>query len=198
MLERHTLLCRLVEKLETIRGRTRFQKMLFIAKELGYPISENFAWGNYGVYSADLQSELDFLASEGFLQETDIGSEELPQFQYTIGENGSQLLRSSERLASEDDEETFPDAEQEGIYWTFGNKELQKLEGFLQNLNDEDVPKLELWSSILYLQKSQRDRENLISFLSYLKPKFNRRSVEAALDSIQNLEEWRLRGTGGD
>ncbi len=192
MLERHVLLCRMVDKLGSIRGRTRFQKMLFVAKDLGYPIPENFAWGNYGVYSADLQSELDYLSSERFLEERNVGSSDRPEFEYRLSEKGQKLLAISQRLASEDDEETFPDPKYEGVFRTFGNKELQELENALSHLNDVEISTLELWSSIKYLQRSERDRESLVSFLQYLKPRFSGPDIEEAMESITSLEQWRI------
>jgi uncharacterized protein YwgA len=59
----------MLRKIGTVRGRTRFQKMIFLLKEkenidLGY----NFIPYYYGPYAQDLQLELDMLEAAGFIQ----------------------------------------------------------------------------------------------------------------------------------
>ncbi len=190
MLERHVLLCTLVEMMGRVRGRTRFQKMLYISKALGYSIPENFGWGNYGVYSADLQSELDMLSKEEFLREEDVGSDR-PEYEYSLADKGRGLLEKSRRLASEDDDESFPEAEFEGIFRSFGNREIDELGGLLHELNRAEVSDLELWSSILFLGQSERDRGGLVSFLHYLKPNFSPSMIEKAIDVVEKLGQWK-------
>jgi len=58
-----------LSKLGTVRGRTRFQKLMFLLKEkedidLGY----KFIPYCYGPYAHDLQLELDMLEAAGFIQ----------------------------------------------------------------------------------------------------------------------------------
>lgn len=55
--------------LDNIRGRTKLQKIIFILQQLGYNFEEDYKYHYYGPYSADLQIEVDYLVSQGYLSE---------------------------------------------------------------------------------------------------------------------------------
>lgn len=64
----------ILNKLSVIRGRTRFQKIIFLLKQkdkihFGY----NFIPYYYGPYSRDLQLELNLLEAAGYVQVTPKG-----------------------------------------------------------------------------------------------------------------------------
>ncbi len=181
------MLCKIIAGLGSIRGRKRFQKSLYIAKALGYPVPEDFVWGNYGVYSSQLQSELDSLVRERLLVERNVANAgQPPEYDYSLGAEGTKLLERARALAAEAEEAGSPLIEGDDPVATIGNNEIEALKGFLQSMSDKSVRELELWSSILYLRQSEKNVENLISFLRYLKPQY---SVEDIQNGIREVGE---------
>ena len=189
ILERDVLLCRIVASLGHIRGRKRFQKAMYIAKALGYTVPEEFAWGNYGVYSPELQWELDSLAKHGLVLERNVaGIGQSPEYEYALGTDGLRLLDKQRTLAAKSDEFDSPLVEGSNPVATFGNNEIEALVGFLRTLIGHPVNDLELWSSILYLRQSEGNMENLISFLRYLKPKYSAEDIRQGIAEVQELQ----------
>jgi len=59
----------ILRKIGTVRGRTRFQKMIFLLNEKeDIDLSYKFIPYHYGPYAQDLQLELDMLEAAGFIQ----------------------------------------------------------------------------------------------------------------------------------
>src|SRR5256885_292359 len=59
----------LLNALDTIEGRKKFQKTVHILKELKTPFQERFEYSYYKMYSSQLKGELDALEREGLLNE---------------------------------------------------------------------------------------------------------------------------------
>src|SRR5437016_3934444 len=101
MMERDIRLCKLIDSLGHVKGRKRFQKLMYIAKALGYPVPEEFVWGNYGVYSSDLQWELDSLCKDEIVIERNVASPgQEPEYDYSLASGGRRLLDQALMLAS--------------------------------------------------------------------------------------------------
>lgn len=62
-------IAQLVHLLKRVEGRKKFQKLVHILQELGQPFPERFEYSYYGMYSAELRSELETLANESFVEE---------------------------------------------------------------------------------------------------------------------------------
>ena len=183
----------MVRTLGRIRGRKRFQKMWFIAKALGYPIPENFVWGNFGVYSYELQSEIDHLVGEGLLKEINVSSpKDPPEYEYSLDSKGEALLEQTIKLEAREPNEDSGMIEDIGPIPELGNNELLLLGEFLRSLESIAARKLELLSSLLYLKPSEKNEESLISFLMYLKPQFTKEEIEGGLKEIESLGNWKF------
>lgn len=59
----------LFQIVNNVRGRTKLQKLVFILQQLGFNFEEDYIYHYYGPYSADLQLEVDYLVSQGYLAE---------------------------------------------------------------------------------------------------------------------------------
>ncbi|NUU95810.1 hypothetical protein XO10_05885 [Marinitoga sp. 1135] len=66
-----------------IKGRKKFQKIIYILKNLGVDFPEKFTYHYYGPYSQDLQLELDELVELRYLNE----ELERKSYKYTINYN---------------------------------------------------------------------------------------------------------------
>ncbi len=188
MLERDVLLCRIVASLVHIRGRKRFQKSMYLAKALGYPVPEEFAWGNYGVYSSELQWEIDSMVKEGLLVEQNLSKAgEDPEYDYSIGNGGRTLLEKAMQLATRNEAAEPSLSEEADPISTVGNNEMDALIDFLRRLNTKSVRDLELWSSILYLKPSERNEATMIAFLRYLKPQYSEGDIRKGMKEVDAL-----------
>lgn len=81
---------------EAIEGRTRFQKMIFLLLKHGNFFNQqyDFIAHNYGPYSTELQSDIDDLIREGFLEVNFKTVEEGKiKYEYAITSGGISLLQ---------------------------------------------------------------------------------------------------------
>jgi len=188
VIERDIMLCKIISSLGSVRGRKRFQKSMFIAKALGYPVPEDFIWGNYGVYSSRLQWELDSLVRDGVIVERNVAAAgQPPEYEYSVGSEGNKLLDRVKALAAEAEEAGLGLSEETDPISAIGNNEIEALTGFLQRTGGTPVRDLELWSSILYLRQSEKNDENLISFLRYLKPQYSVEDIRRGFGGVEEL-----------
>jgi len=59
----------LLEEAESIKGRTKFQKIVYILKNKEVPFKEKFKYHYFGPFSSDLQLEIDELVDRNILVE---------------------------------------------------------------------------------------------------------------------------------
>ncbi len=188
VIERDIMLCEVIAGLGNIRGRKRFQKSMFIAKALGYPVPEDFVWGNYGVYSSQLQWELDSLVRDEMIVERNAAKPGQPaEYDYSVDAGGAQLLERAKMLAAEVGEAGSSLNQADDPVSCIGNNEIVALIAFLRKMSEKSVRDLELWSSILYLRQSEKNDENLISFLRYLKPQYSVEDVQKGIGEVEGL-----------
>lgn len=69
MLRDHASIVRFVAQAQGITGRKKLQKMMYIAKKLGYPVHEKYEFHMYGPYSEELTARIEELCTMGFLSE---------------------------------------------------------------------------------------------------------------------------------
>lgn len=82
---------------EPIAGRTRLQKMMFLLQQQlkNIPQNYNFHAYDYGPYSSNLQSDVDNLIVEGYLQEIKMEMMDGKyMYRYQITNEGSDLVNS--------------------------------------------------------------------------------------------------------
>jgi len=144
MLEEYIPLCFAVDKLKTINGRKRFQKMIFLSKTACMPFDEIFEWNNFGPFSKELASEIDALCKMDFFNESYDGME----YQYALTKKGKEFL---DKTADKE-----PD-----LY--------KKFERILSILDKYDTKNLEILSSIKFLEDRSYDLDYIKVFLDYTK-----------------------------
>jgi uncharacterized protein YwgA len=62
-------LLQLLHLLKRVEGRKKLQKLVHILQERGVPFPEQFEYSYYGMYSAQLRSEVERLESEKLVDE---------------------------------------------------------------------------------------------------------------------------------
>jgi len=204
-LEREALLLSMVGKCGEIKGRKKFQKMLYVAKAMGYPVREDFEWANYGVFSSQLQTEIDSLVNDEKILEVDISGAERPEYRYTLTRKGAETVEELDRIAGILSSGVAREGgviqlnRGENLATLVGNQEMEALFKFLEYLNAQSTRILELWSSLLYLRLTEKNEQNLISFLHYLKPQYSREEISEGIAEVEELARWefgRVRESG--
>ena len=167
MFKEYVPICFAVKKCNVIYGRKKFQKMIYLSKELGIPFHETFIWNNYGPYSEELAAEIDSLCKMEFLSEDFDGLE----YSYKITQIGENFLDKS---ASE-----FNDI-------------FQYFEEILKILNEYESMQLEKLASIKFLLNQGYDNSYINTFLNYSK-NYSNDEIEKGKNMLsslfKNLEE---------
>lgn len=170
--EKYAIVCKVIDACGTLSGRKKFHKIMYICKELNYPIHETFKWANYGVYSSELSGEIEALQSSGFVNEIQSKNSAYTTYDYTISDDGKIFLdKMKEDLLQNCDEKSF-----------------DRFLNFVKQLNQHSSRDLELFSSIMFLSKDGEGQEDLISFLEYLKPKYPRNEIVEGIDAVGKLK----------
>lgn len=124
-----------------IKGRTKFQKMVYILQNKGISFSEKFKYHYYGPYSSELQLEIDELVDRGIFKE----KEEGPSSKYELNSG-------------------FKDYE-------IRDKEIKRNGTLIKFLVEQDYQELELVATMYYLQNiGYTDWNMILGKLKILKP----------------------------
>lgn len=131
----------LLKYVGVIKGRTKFQKMVYILQNNGISFSEKFRYHYYGPYSSELQLEIDELVDRGIFKE----KEEGPSSKYELNS-------------------VVTDIE-------ITDREIQRNGKLIKFLVEQDYQELELVATIYYLKNIGYTDWNMIKGkLKILKP----------------------------
>ena len=136
MLRSNYFLLKFFNEIKTMRGRKKFQKIIYILKYIGCPIEYRFFMHYYGPYSSDLASSVDNLVEKDLLSEglhtVGLG---LQEFSYKLTSEGKIYLKQLEK------NDIDGELRKKTAGWV----------GVLKTLNNDfNVNELELTSTILY------------------------------------------------
>lgn len=169
--EKYAIVGKTVDACGTLSGRKKFHKILYMCKELNFPIHETFKWANYGVYSSELSGEIEEMQNSGFVNETRSESGSYITYEYTLSDDGKIFLDNMK-------EDLLRNCE--GVLF-------DKFLDLVKRLNQFSSRDLELFSSIMFLSKDGEEQEDLIPFLEYLKPQYSRNEILAGIDKVKTL-----------
>lgn len=153
-----------------VDGRKKLQKMIYVAKVLGYPITEDFTLYLYGPYSEELAGELQCM------KELKILTENMLDSSYTIKltENGKTFL------------ENF----RANIVQKMGRETLEKMEKLLEELSSYNPWKLELIATLFYFYHvGYRDFNELQNVVRRVKPKFSSEEIRTMTEKVCLLND---------
>ena len=153
-----------------VDGRKKLQKMIYVAKTLGYPFTEGYTIYWYGPYSHELAAELKRM------NELDLLSEESRDSSYVI-----KLTRSGK---------AFLEHFKHGITKEMGNDKLNKMEDLLKKLSQYEPWKLEILATLFYFYEIEhRDFETLKKVVRRVKPKFKDQEIDSMAKVAQSFLE---------
>jgi hypothetical protein len=96
MLEHYAHLAHFLEACGAVEGRKKLQKMVYLAKRLGFPLTEPFSYHHYGPYSERLSTEIGEMVFYGLVTEEVVGtSRGYKTYRYALTEKGRQLTRQN-------------------------------------------------------------------------------------------------------
>lgn len=133
------------EAVDTIRGRKKLQKMIHLLKSAGTDFSFKYRYHHYGPYSSQLQSEMDQLVAQNFIQEKFTDG----AYTYHITERG----REFKEILHKD-----------------GGYSFTLQEGLLEALIDKPTSFLEMFSTYVFLLESGDTKEEAKEKAKELKP----------------------------
>lgn len=164
MLNDHQRLMNVFALSGEVTGRKKLQKMIYIAKKLGFPFQEKFEFHFYGPYSEELSLRVEELCNFGFLDETKEDRGGYSQYKYRITAEGSEFLEEYDI-------------------------EVPNLKECLTNMNEQSARFLELVSTVLYFEHDPR--EEVEEKIQTLKPKqgYTSEEIEEAYQYIAMLRK---------
>ncbi|EZH66184.1 hypothetical protein DH09_09605 [Bacillaceae bacterium JMAK1] len=165
MLTEHVHIMSLLGTAEEIVGRKKFQKVVYIGKQLGMPFHEKYGFHMYGPYSEELTIRLDELKQFGFIRETHEECSGYSQYRYELAESGREYLTKTTRS------------------WTCHDEKV-----VVDELNACTSKFLELMATILYLQPASK--EEVIERVATLK-KTQNYSLADIDEAYALIDHWK-------
>ena len=139
-------LLQLLHLLQRVEGRKKLQKLVHILQARGVPFTERFEYSYYGMYSAQLRSEVERLEAERLVKETGCSS----------GTNLSYALKTTDEIGL--------------LMKEIGQEEEPGWAATARHLNGLSAQELEGISTILFLKECGLAGNELKQRLLALKP----------------------------
>ncbi len=187
-MEQYVKLLAIFERCGKIYSRIKIQKMLYIIKSLGFPVTEEYEYRDYGPYSEELASELRSSVNARFLLEEKVaGPRELgyepdfyedeadayERFDLSVAARGGQFLK--EQLSQNPGLEPIS----------------AQMAELAADLNKYPPRKLELIATLMFIEDQEGNPKHVVKVLKSLKPQFSAKEIEEALGLIKVLRAER-------
>ena len=176
-MEKYAKLLAVFERSGKVHSRIKAQKIFYILKSLGYPVSEKFEYRNYGPYSEELASELRSSVNADFLEEEKTEREEewqdetiaYQRYDYSISPKGEDFLRSYMKRS--------PQLLVVAESMATGAAEL----------NSYSPKQLELVSTLMFLEDQPVRDDLILPMVQSLKPQFTLHEIQEGLEIVKRL-----------
>lgn len=151
-----------------VDGRKKLQKMVYIAKVLGYPLQEDFTLYLYGPYSEELAGELQRMKELDLLDERSLDS----SYIIKLTENGKEFLSYFQTNIEKD----------------IGTEELNKMKILFKELSNYEPWKLEIIATLFYFyQTGYNDFDELQDAVKRAKPKFSSKQISTMMKKVRGF-----------
>ena len=150
-----------------IVGRTKFQKIMYLANLCGWNAAE-FRYDNFGPYSETLARELEGMRKNGWVEEKVEGTRRDRQL-YTYALSRPYRQRAISTIGKLDE--------------MGEGKLIHKTEGLTKVLNKFDSDNLEIMATLVFLSRNdkQLDESDLVNLTHELKPRFSLAQIQKGL-----------------
>ncbi len=173
-LGRFALLLLALESQKVIAGRTKLQKMVYLANECGWNAIRDYVFYEYGPYSKWLSLELENLKNIGFVnEEATETKQDRKVYRYSLTEKGHAALEIILRELNEP-------------------KLVEKTKELLGQLTRFPSDELEIMASLLYISRDKDlDKEGIVKTTLRLKPRFTEEQIRNHLAVFDLIETFR-------
>ena len=172
---RYAKLVAVVQRCRKVHSRLKVQKIFYILKSLGYPVSERYEYRHYGPYSDDLASELQSAVNAAYLLEerTEVEAEEDEEphrrYDYSLGQEGPRFI--SKQFATDPALAAVSD----------------EMARVAESLNASRPLQLELVATLMFLQDENVRSDLILGVLKSNKPQYTDKEIQEALEFITDL-----------
>ncbi|WP_106406295.1 YwgA family protein [Bacillus marinisedimentorum] len=163
MLVEHAKLMKVFADVGEVVGRKKLQKMIFIAKKMGYPFHEKYNFHFFGPYSEELTLKIEELCNLGFLDEVKEKKGGYMQYRYTLTGDGEQFL----------------------AHYEVDNPSLHTC---MADMNGQSSRFLELVSTVLYFGDLEKDQVKEKIFMLKSKQNYSEEEIDEAYRYIEGLK----------
>ncbi len=158
---------RVIQAVGEFVGRTKLQKIVYIAQRLGYPFRQSFSWHIFGPFSPQLAAQVAEMAKLGLVSQEPTREARYQSWKYQLTDVGEQFL------------DLFEDRADKPGNLAHLVRELHK---------KRSAQHLELLASILYFEELGHDRSTAVRKVLSAKPKFKGQRQKA----IQALKDLKI------
>lgn len=163
MLEDHAKLMAVLQHAGEIAGRKKLQKIIFIAKKLGYPFHEKYHYHFYGPYSEELTLRVEELCNLGFLNEMKETKSGYDQYRYSLTGEGEKFLHHYD-------------------------VDMLGLEGCVTSLNSQSARFLELVATVLHFADLERSEVEGKIYRLKRKQHYTKEDIDGAYTYFEELK----------
>jgi uncharacterized protein YwgA len=168
------LLLLLLDHFQKITGRTRIQKMLYLANQIGWNVINDYHFYQYGPYSDWVKRELDTLDQGGLIEEIKnedkFGDRTI--YDYKITTDGSKYLKT---------------------IFSQPPPIVEKTKKFFDTLRNYSTDDLEIMTSLYFLKKSDPEidtTERLVKLVKLYKPRFDEPKITKNLQVFNLVDDF--------
>ncbi len=164
-LRRLALISLVLQSAGRIIGRTKLQKMVYLANSIGWKAFD-FKYHNYGPFSDSLAAELDNMKNYGWIEEREIPTSQdrlLHEYYFSNKYKQTGLSQLSKV------EDTTPN----------GKQLISRTKGLVKQLNKFSADDLQIMSTLVFLQAQDpsMSEEQAIEMTRELKPQFSKEAI---------------------
>lgn len=167
------LLCLAVQHFGEIKGRTRLQKILYLANITGWN-AFRYTFYQYGPYSDGLKDELDSLVQKEIIEEEEAESyDDKKIYNYTLTAEGEEFAKN---IIDQIDQPEL----------------IEKTQQLFEELRTCTSDDLEIMTSLVFLKRSDPSRTNdkLVSLVKLYKPRFTNDQIKENLAVFDLLSKY--------
>jgi len=156
-----------------ITGRTKLQKILYLANLSGWNVISDYQYHHYGPYSEMISMIVEDMRNNGWVKETPYGTDKNVVYKYFLEKEG---IKRELALAGKQD-----------------SRLVKRTESLVKELNKFSSDDLEIMSTLVFIREEDKSLsdEQLVKTVAQLKPRFDIQQVKENLKIFKILRNFR-------